>query len=353
MMLTRFCRSLLFANVAIQAVVAQTACNNSPELCERSYSNITYLGAHNSPFLRDDSTRFSTSGNQFYNTTTQLAAGVRLVSAQIQRRNETSSELHVCHSSCSLLDAGTLESWLAEIKTWMDENPNDVVTILLVNGASASASEIGSAYTASGMDQYAYTSTTISGWPTLQSLIGAGTRSMNFVASLEDNAGATYLMNEFTYIAENDYDNSSPSDFSCQLSRPSNFDNQAAIAVSDGYMTLVNHFLYENQAFGIQSPNETYTPVTNSPGSGLGTLGTAASECTALYDRAPNFFLVDFFNVGPAIEVVDSLNGITATGRTTVPTALLSETSGSAPAKATISTLYLGISTALLVWILL
>ncbi|CAK1365062.1 hypothetical protein CB0940_08685 [Cercospora beticola] len=355
-MFKRIWQSVLFASITLQTVVAQTACNNSPDLCERSYSNITYLGAHNSPFLRDETTSFSTSGNQFYNTTTQLAAGVRLVSAQIQTPNDTASGLHVCHTSCSLLDAGTLESWLTEIKTWMDANPNDVVTVLLVNGAGASASEIGAAYTASGMNQYAYTPTNTtanSDWPTLQTLISAGTRSMNFVASLSDNAGATYLMNEFTYIVENDYDNSAPTDFSCQVSRPSSLANQAATAVSSGYMTLVNHFLYENQAFGIQSPNETYTPVTNSPGSGVGTLGTAASECTALYGRAPNFFLVDFFNVGPAIEAVDTLNGITATGRTTVPTALLSETSGSVPAMNRISTVHLGFSAALLAWILL
>lgn len=246
-------QSVLFSSLTLHTVAAQTACNNSPDLCERSYSNITYLGAHNSPFLRDETTSFSTSGNQFYNTTTQLAAGVRLVSAQVQTPNDTSSDLHVCHTSCSLLDAGTLESWLTEIKTWMDANPNDVVTILLVNGASASASELGAAYTASGMDQYAYTPTNTtahSDWPTLQTLISAGTRSMNFVASLSDDAAATYLMNEFTYIVENDYDNSAPTDFSCQVSRPSSLANQAATAVSNGYMTLVNHFLYENQAFG-------------------------------------------------------------------------------------------------------
>ena len=41
------------------------ACNNSPDLCSRSYSNITQLGAHDSAFLRDASTGFSSSGNQY------------------------------------------------------------------------------------------------------------------------------------------------------------------------------------------------------------------------------------------------------------------------------------------------
>lgn len=29
-----------------------TACNNSPDLCNKSYGEITHLGAHDSPFVR-------------------------------------------------------------------------------------------------------------------------------------------------------------------------------------------------------------------------------------------------------------------------------------------------------------
>lgn len=41
-----------------------TACNNSPDLCSKSYGEITHLGAHDSPFVRDASTDFSTAGDQ-------------------------------------------------------------------------------------------------------------------------------------------------------------------------------------------------------------------------------------------------------------------------------------------------
>lgn len=41
------------------------------------------------------------------------------------------------------------------------------------------------------------------------------------------------------------------------------------------------------------------------------------------------FVLVDFFNVGPAIEAVDSLNGVqSVSGRMVVSTAQLGKTSG-------------------------
>lgn len=79
----------------------------------------------------------------------------------------------------------------------MDSNPNDVVTILLVNGAGASASALAEAYTNSSMADLAYTPSSLTAtddWPTLSALISNGTRVMNFVASLDDNTAAPYLM---------------------------------------------------------------------------------------------------------------------------------------------------------------
>jgi len=83
-------------------------------------------------------------------------------------------------------------------------NPNEVVTVLLVNGADASASDLATEYQQAGISDIAYTPTSSSSssydWPTLQSLINNGTRLLNFVATLSDNSGASYLMNEFDYV---------------------------------------------------------------------------------------------------------------------------------------------------------
>ena len=292
------------------------ACNNSPALCSQPYSNISQLGAHDSPFLRDASTDFSMSGNQFYDTPTQLSAGVRLVSAQVQRANGSSdSALHVCHSSCDLLDAGSLSSWLGEIKEWMDANPNEVVTVLLVNGAEAPAAEIAAHYSAAGITtSLAYVprgdSYQDQQWPTLQNLISSGTRLINFVSGLDADTAYPYLLDQFAYIFENDYENTSPTDFSCEPARPGAAVGSTAQVVEAGMMPLMNHFLYQSQAFGIQSPNESYVETTNAPSGGVGNLGDAASECTRYYGRAPAVVMVDFFNVGPAIETVDRLNGV-------------------------------------------
>ena len=333
-----FFRSILAASALLYTTAtAETACNNSPSLCSRAYNNITQLGAHDSPFLRNKNTSFSTSGNHYYDTTTQLDAGVRLLSAQVHKNDNGTGadEWHLCHSSCDLLDAGTLESWLSTIKTWMDNNTNDVVTVLIVNSDSASASDIGSQFNSSGISEYAYTPPSTSApttWPTLDNLIGNGTRLMTFVASLSQaSTQYPFLMDEFAYVFENNYENINPSNYSCTPSRPTGLSTTS----TGNRLFLMNHFLYENQLFGIQSPNDTYANVTNAQ-TGYGSLGTSVSNCTSVYGKAPWAVLVDFFNVGPAIASVDAANGVSGsvTGRRSLSTEALTEESESGSARA-------------------
>jgi hypothetical protein len=309
---------------------AQNACNNSPSLCSRAYNNITYLGAHDSPFLRNQDTSFSTSGNHYYNTTAQLQSGVRMLSAQVHKTNESGTEAwHLCHSSCGLLDAGSLQDWLTEIKTWMDSNTNDVVTVLLVNSDNASPSILGPQFAASGIDKLAYTppslTTAPQRWPTLDNLISNGTRLMTFVASLpQPSTDFPYLMDEFTFMFENNFENINPSNYSCNPSRPTNLGTPSA-ALGSGRMFLMNHFLYDQQSFGIQITNATYANVTNAQ-TGLGSLGTRIQNCTGVYGKPPTFVLTDWTNMGPAIASVDDANGVTnAVGRRSLPTEALTQ----------------------------
>ena len=314
---------LPFASSAILAPRNNiSACNNSPLLCNKAYSDITHLGAHDSPFLRDASTGFSTSGNQAYDSPTQLDAGVRLLSAQVHNEN---GAWHLCHSSCSLLDAGPLNTWLATIKTWMDKNPNEVVTVLLVNPDNASAQQLAAEFSWSGIDQYAYTplsaTSPASNWPTLQSMISQNKRLVTFVAALPSasNTVAPYLLDEFAYLFENPFEVTSLSDFTCTPDRPSAVAGQPAAAISSGRLPLMNHFLGMDQGLGIIAPDIGNITITNAPGDVTGNLGKSASECQQVYGQKPTFILVDFFDQGPAISTVDRLNGVTnAVGRKSV-----------------------------------
>ncbi|KAL8935592.1 MAG: hypothetical protein Q9211_004620 [Gyalolechia sp. 1 TL-2023] len=250
------------------------------------------------------------------NTTAQLDGGVRLLTAQVHNNN---GALHLCHSSCNLLDAGSLSDWLTEIRNWLDTNPYDVVTILLVNSDNVAASDLDGEFAAAAIKDYAYTpesATAIpSSWPTLSELIASGTRLVTFVADISPSPAAPYLMNEFTFIFENPYSVLSPDNFSCTPDRPALVQNQISVAVKSGRLPLMNHFLNADLAFGIQVPDIDKITVTNAASGPVGNLGEAATACTAAYGRAPSFILVDFFEHGSAIDTVDRLNGITPVGR--------------------------------------
>ncbi|KAJ5443795.1 uncharacterized protein N7458_007667 [Penicillium daleae] len=309
-----------------------TACNNSPDLCNKSYGEITHLGAHDSPFVRTSDSVLA--GDQYYDTPTQLSAGVRLLSAQVHKDN---NEWRLCHTSCTLLDAGLLSDWLAKIKSWLDEHPNEVVTLLLVNSDSASASELGTVFNSANISTYAYDppSLTIapSSWPTLQTLINSGKRLVVFATPLTPSTDYPYLMSEFDFMWENNYDVTSPSNFTCEPDRPSSLSGSISTALSSDRLPMMNHFLYSTdlELIDIEYPNASYVSTTNAPSGGTGNLGSTAAKCKAAYGgRQPTFILVDFFDKGPALDTVDSLNNVTnAVGRTSVSSSSTSSSGGS------------------------
>lgn len=57
--------ALLPAVLANPLNVRATACNNSPDLCDRSYGDITHLGAHDSPFVSTSGSGLSLATNQY------------------------------------------------------------------------------------------------------------------------------------------------------------------------------------------------------------------------------------------------------------------------------------------------
>ncbi|KAI0851036.1 PLC-like phosphodiesterase [Daldinia vernicosa] len=301
------------STASASAASSTTACNNSPDLCSRSYSDITHMGAHDSAFLRDASTSNSIAGNQYFNATVALDAGIRLLQAQVHDLN---GAIELCHTYCSLLDAGTLQAWLTSIKSWMDTNPNEVVTLLIVNSDGKTAAEFGAVFSGSGIDTYGYTHSGTT-WPTLQEMISANTRLVTFIASITADSQYPYLLSEFDYVFETAYEVTSLSGFNCTLDRPST-QSSASAAIQAGMLPLMNHFAYTLLAASIMIPDSDNITVTNSPSTNTtGNLGLHAQTCNEEWGTKPVFVLVDFFNEGPAIDTADNLNAITAVGRST------------------------------------
>lgn len=89
--------------------------------------------------------------------------------------------LYYCHTSCDLLNAGTVEDYLRTVTTWVASHPFDVITIIFGNGdwqqkdangdPLVTARNFVDPIEASGLKQYIYqppkTAMTLSDWPTL------------------------------------------------------------------------------------------------------------------------------------------------------------------------------------------
>ena len=293
------------------------ACNNSPSLCSRAYNNVTYLGGHNAAFLRDESTGNSLAGNQYFNATRALDAGVRLLQSRVYMENGT---LTLCHSSCSLLNAGPLEDWLAAIGRWIDGHPREVVTILLVNSADAAVDDYAAAFRGSGLAEHSYAPESFGAtgdWPTLEQMIDRDERVVSFVTEITHAETAPFILDQFSHVFETHFEVTELSGFNCTLDRPTN-QNDAATALENNFLSLVNHFKYQQLTVGIQLPDVDSIEVVNSPGTGaVGNLGRHLESCQAEWGLRPNFVLVDFFDEGDPMAAVDRLNDISdVEGRT-------------------------------------
>jgi hypothetical protein len=173
-LLTRMLAGL--ALLAAPALVTAAGCNGNPALCSRQYSNVVHIGAHDSAFVGKLPT-----DNQYISVTDQLNMGIRMLQAQTHLEDGV---IEMCHTSCLELDAGSLTDYLTPIKTWLDGNANEVVTLLLTNGDAIPVAQWASVFAAVGLDRYAYapgTNLAMDQWPTLQSMIDSGKRLVVFM----------------------------------------------------------------------------------------------------------------------------------------------------------------------------
>jgi hypothetical protein len=289
-------------------------CNQHVELCQRRYSNITFVSAHNSPFVREG----NAAANQRYGVTEQLNDGVRLLQGQMHIKDGVP---HMCHSSCDMLDAGTLTNWLGLIKAWVDEHRFDVVTVLIGNADPYPdpATWI-DAVEASGIKQYAYVAPkmpmSLSDWPTLAEMILLNKRVVLMVDYKADYSKWPWLLDEFGIMWETPFDPVDRS-FPCVVERPPDLPENDA---RKHRMLLMNHnFNVEFDILGtsILTPALTLLNETNAV-SGYGSLGLAAEQCTEKWGRPPNFLNVDYYDEGSSpgsvFEVAAKMNGVEYTG---------------------------------------
>lgn len=164
------------AAAAAATAATTTVCNGHAEFCDRKYSNITFVGSHDSPFVGT-----SVADNQDVSVADQLALGVRFLQSQTHVSNGT---VELCHTLCILADAGPLVGYLQTVKAFLDANPAEVVTLLITNQEGLPGATFDAAFQTSGAKSYVFTpagNLTLSQWPTLGQMIAMGQRLVVFM----------------------------------------------------------------------------------------------------------------------------------------------------------------------------
>jgi hypothetical protein len=165
--------------ISLFATAVLAACNGHDELCKRKYSDITFVGTHNSAFVGELPVH-----NQYISVAEQLDLGVRFLQAQTQDKD---GNIQTCHTYCWELDAGPLQSYLKEVSEWMGKNPDEVVMILLTNIDALPIEKFDDAFNSTGLKDIAFRpkkKLSRDEWPTLQKLLDDGTRLVVFMGML-------------------------------------------------------------------------------------------------------------------------------------------------------------------------
>lgn len=253
------------------------ACNGYVEFCDRQYSNITYVAAHNFPFIRAN----NAARNQELGMLDQLNDGIRMLQAQAHYVNDT---FYLCHTDCNILNAGTLEAQFRQLATWLDQNPFEVVTLLLGNYFQGPVEQFLPAVQNSGLERFLYVPPLIpmgrADWPTNSELIITGKRVVFFIDYSANPTSVPYILDEFSQIWETPFSPQDPS-FPCIVDRPPGLNPEQV----DSRMYLVNHNLnVDLNALGINILVPDVVNINQTNGvSGNSSLGLNAQQCTGAY----------------------------------------------------------------------
>ncbi|CAJ0539599.1 Ff.00g071330.m01.CDS01 [Fusarium sp. VM40] len=284
---------MLLLQIFLYVAAVWAACNGHDELCKRKYSDITFIGTHNSAFVG----RLPVH-NQCISVTEQLDLGVRFLQAQTQDKD---GDIQMCHTHCWELDEGPLEDYLQEISDWMGKNPDEVVTLLLTNIDALPIEKFDDAFNSTGLKEFVFhpeKKLALDEWPTLQRFLDDGTRLVVFMDYNMDESKVDYIINEFDYFWETPFGETDSSFPTCEVDRPENGDPVKL-------MGTMNHML-NHDVLGIVIPNQLDAEETNSAES----IQSQVDLCEGNWSRRPNVILLDWVNVGDAVDVQLSLNGL-------------------------------------------
>jgi hypothetical protein len=275
---------LLLLVISLQISHAQ--CNGSLDLCSKQYNEVAYLTTHNAFNSDQDGLLFP---NQTYNIASQLNDGVR--GLMIDVYNDLFGTPVVYHSIIAL-GYIPLSDIFNDIKIFLDNNPNEVITIILE--CYVTADDIEDEINQSGLSNYLYTHNTV--WPTLQNMINNDNRLVIFSDVDDASSSQNWYHYVWEYAVETHYSVDNINDFTCDFNRGDPLND----------LFIFNHFVTD-ATLGYGLYNES-NDVNANP-----FFINRALNCQTQTNKFPNFVTVDYYELGDGLAVVDQLNGVAST----------------------------------------
>jgi len=199
-------------------------CNGHEELCERRYDEVSYAMTHNA---MSNAAAGWVLPNQSFGITRQLQDGIRGLMLDTY---DEEGELLLCHATC-LAGSQPLLEGLGEIEAFLAEQPDEVISIIFENYITHA--QTATAFEESGLIDYVYAHEAGEPWPSLRTLIDAGTRLVVFQEKLPEDDAYPWLMRIWDHAWETPFSAATPEDLVCDPNRgdPAN------------PIFLLNHFL--------------------------------------------------------------------------------------------------------------
>lgn len=321
---------LFFLAYLPAVLVSGRQCNGEAKFCDMRYSNVSYVGIHNSAHYKEVGWPLDVFRNQHNSVTTQLDQGIRFFTVQVhETKSGKDTIMHACHTDCAFYDAGPVADYFEDVAKWLDIHPDEVVTIIITGGMNFQVATLAKPMVDSGLEGYAWTNNghqdkpiAIHEMPTLGELINNGTRALIFLGESSCLARASSLMatldydahveptlpyihNEFDYFFETKYNVLSTSAFKdCSVDRWPDANGDERMIIAHHYLNTgvyTSNFLGLGIEIDLRAPDKAALPKTNAA-QGPTSIGEQAQACYDKWHRYPNGILVDFYDIGMSCD---------------------------------------------------
>lgn len=263
----------------------KTETKEQPFLLTKKYDKVCFLMTHNS---MNNTEKGFTVPNQTHSITHQLENGVRGLMLDTY---DGTGGIALTYHGAEILGKQKLVDALQEVKSFLLANTNEIVTIIFQN--EGSNDQLQKAIDSIGLDKMTYTHTG-GAWPTLQTMVDSNQRLVLFVEFNKTPRNA-YLMYAWGTTFDTKYTYKNVNEFDTDV-------NRGVSGTKELY--LVNHWLQKEVLPGVTVPDKSLAPQANS----RAVVGKRVQDCAAANSHFINFLGVDFYEIGDAKAVVDSIN---------------------------------------------